>query len=209
MSTVRVKVCGITTVEDGLLAARLGAHAIGLVFWPKSPRFVEIDQARAIAAALPPFIARVGVFVDAPRDVLVGTAEAVGLDVLQLHGEESPASLANLPRRVIKALRVTPGFQADSVDPYLEGACGILLDSGSAAQPGGTGQPFDWSLAEAVRARVPHLVLAGGLTAENAGPAIRAVGPDAVDVSTGVESAPGRKDEARLSAFIAAVARAT
>jgi phosphoribosylanthranilate isomerase len=208
MSAVAVKICGITSVEDGLLAARFGAQAIGLVFWPKSPRFVEIEKARAIAAALPPFVARVGVFVDAPRDLLVRTAESVGLDVLQLHGAETPGEVSGLPRRVLKALRVAPGFRPEAVDAYARSACGILLDSGSTAQPGGTGQVFDWSLAQAVRERVPHLVLAGGLTAENVAGAIAAVRPDAVDVSTGVESEPGRKDEARLSAFMAAVARA-
>ena len=207
MSSVRVKVCGITSVEDGLMAARLGAHAIGLVFWPTSPRFVELETARAIAAALPPFVARVGVFVDAPRDLLLRTADSVGLDLLQLHGAETAQDLVDLPRRVVKALSVAPGFRAEAVDAYLPRTSGILLDSGSAGQPGGTGRPFDWSVAQAVRARVAHLILAGGLTAENVGAAIRAVGPDAVDVSTGVESAPGRKDEARLRAFMAAVMR--
>jgi indole-3-glycerol phosphate synthase/phosphoribosylanthranilate isomerase len=208
---VFVKVCGITTVEDGLLAARAGADAVGLVLWPGSPRHVDLETARRISAALPPFVLRVGVFVDATREEMVRAAEAVGLDVLQLHGEEPPESLAGLPRRVVKAVRVGPGFVIDRALRYEGAADGILLDTrapGADAPPGGTGTTFDWSLARDVREKVSFLMLAGGLTPENVGKALSAVRPDAVDVSSGVESAPGRKDPAKVRAFLDAVARA-
>jgi indole-3-glycerol phosphate synthase/phosphoribosylanthranilate isomerase len=208
---VFVKVCGITSVDDALVAARAGADAVGLVFWPGSPRRVDIETARRISAALPPFVLRVGVFVDAPREELARTSEAVGLDVLQLHGHEPPEALAGLPRRVVKAVHVGPGFVADSALRYGRAADGILLDTripGDKAPPGGTGVAFDWSLAREVREKVSFLMLAGGLTPENVARAVTAVRPDAVDVSSGVESAPGRKDPAKVRAFLDAVARA-
>ena len=207
---VFVKVCGITSVDDALAVARAGADAVGLVFWPGSPRRVDLETARRISAALPPFVLRVGVFVDAPRAELERTAREVGLDVLQLHGQESPEDLAGLPRRVVKAVPVGPGFVPDSALRYAGAADGILLDSrpaGGAGPPGGTGATFDWSLAREVREKVPFLVLAGGLTPDNVARALTAVRPDAVDVSSGVESAPGRKDPAKVRAFLDAVAR--
>jgi phosphoribosylanthranilate isomerase len=205
---VRVKVCGITSVEDGLMAVRAGAEAVGLVFWPASPRAVDVETARRIAQALPPFVTRVGVFVDASREELACVAEAVGLDVLQLHGQESPEDLARLPRRALKALRVDASFSLEVAARYAEHACGLLLDAGSVAQPGGTGRLCDWDLARRVRERVETLVLAGGLTSANVAEAIATVGPAAVDVSSGVESAPGKKDAVKLRAFIEAVRHA-
>jgi len=207
---VFVKVCGITSVDDAVAVARAGADAVGLVFWPGSPRRVDLETARRISAALPPFVLRVGVFVDAPREELVRTSEEVGLDVLQLHGQEAPEDLAGLPRRVIKAVHVGPGFDLESALRYQGKADGILLDSrpgGVSGPPGGTGATFDWSLAREVRENVPFLMLAGGLTPENVARALTAVRPDGVDVSTGVESAPGRKDHAKVRAFLQAVAR--
>jgi len=205
---VRVKVCGITSLEDGLAAARAGADAIGLVFWPRSPRVVDVATARRISEALPLFVLRVGVFVDAPAEVLARTVDEVPLDLVQLHGDEAPEQCDISPRRALKAVRVGPGFRPEDALRYEGRAAGILLDTRSDAAPGGTGEAFDWSLARAVRERVSFLVLAGGLTPENVGAAIRAVRPDAVDVSSGVESAPGRKDGEKLRAFLAAV-RAT
>ena len=196
---LRVKICGITTPEDGVLAAQAGAAAIGLVFWPGSPRFVDRAMARRIAEALPSFVVRVGVFVDQSLDMMTRTADDVGLDVIQLHGNEPPEMVACLPRRVLKAIKVGDDSVLDEVARY-EGA-GILLDTKDGALPGGTGKTFDWQTAQQVRARVPFLVLAGGLTPENLGAAIKSVGPDAVDVSSGVESAPGRKDAAKLKAL--------
>jgi indole-3-glycerol phosphate synthase/phosphoribosylanthranilate isomerase len=205
---VFVKICGITSVEDALAASRAGADAIGLVFWPDSPRYVDIVRARRICQALPPFMLRVGVFVDAPREAMARTADEVGLDLLQLHGDEPPDSFSDLPRRALKALRVGPGFDPQEILRYKGRAAGILLDTRSDERPGGAGRAFDWSLARGVRERAPFLVLAGGLTPENVSDAIRAVHPDAVDVSSGVESAPGRKDPDKIRAFIDAVNRA-
>ncbi len=200
---VQVKICGITSPEDALLAAKAGASAVGLVFWPKSPRFVDRALARRIVEALPTFIVRVGVFVDQSLDTMTRTSDDVGLDVIQLHGSEPPAMLARLPRRVLKAIKVDGELGPAAFAAY-EGA-GILLDSGDAARPGGTGKTFDWRFAQSARAHVPFLALAGGLTPENVAQAIKAVGPDAVDVSSGVESAPRKKDEVKLRAFISAV----
>ncbi|HEX6737661.1 MAG TPA: bifunctional indole-3-glycerol-phosphate synthase TrpC/phosphoribosylanthranilate isomerase TrpF [Vicinamibacteria bacterium] len=205
-SRVAVKICGITSVEDGLMAARAGADAVGLVFWPKSPRAVELETARRIAAALPPFVLRVGVFVDAERETMARIADAVGLDVLQLHGDEPPPALAGLPRRAIKAVRVGAGFDPQDALRYEGHAHGILLDTKvEGGAPGGTGQAFDWTQVRAVREGASFLMLAGGLDAENVRRALTAVRPDAVDVSSGVESAPGRKDAAKVRAFIEAV----
>jgi len=201
---LRVKICGITSAEDGLAASAAGADAIGLVFWPRSPRALDLGRAREIAAALPPLVLRVGVFVDAPAAEIARTADAVGLDLVQLHGDEPPDALAALPRRALKALRVGDGFRPEQALAYEGRAAGLLLDTRHGSAPGGSGRSFDWSHARALRERVRFLVLAGGLTPENVAEAIAAVRPDAVDVSTGVESSPGRKDPVRVAAFVAA-----
>ncbi len=202
---VALKVCGLTTPEDAAAAVEAGADAIGLVFWAQSPRAVDVAAARRVAAALPPFVMRVGVFVDAARDELWRVADAVPLDVLQLHGREPLEALEGLPRRAWKALGVGPDFDLEQARRYARRASALLLDAGGQALPGGGGVCFDWSVARRVRALVPWLVLAGGLTAQNVGAAIAEVRPDAVDVSSGVESAPGRKDRDKLRAFVAAV----
>jgi phosphoribosylanthranilate isomerase len=202
---VLVKVCGLTTPEDAAAVAEAGADAAGFVFWPGSPRAVEPAAAARIARALPPFVLRVGVFVDASPDLLRRTADEVGLDLLQLHGGEQPSALAGLPRRALKAVRVGTGFVPEDALRFEGHAAGILLDTRSDRAPGGTGEAFDWSLARAVRERASFLVLAGGLASANVAAAIRALRPDAVDVSSGVESAPGRKDPQRIREFVAAV----
>jgi phosphoribosylanthranilate isomerase len=201
---VFIKICGITSCEDAALAVGAGADAIGLVFWPRSPRRVDLAAARRIAASLPPFVVRVGVFVNAARDELARASDEVGLDVLQLHGDEPPESVEGLPRRVLKALRVGDGFEPATALRYEGRVGGILLDAGTPQAPGGTGRSFDWSLARGVREGARFLVLAGGLRADNVASAIAAVRPDGVDVSSGVESVPGRKDAQRLRAFVAA-----
>ena len=203
MTGVRVKVCGITSPEDALLAAEAGASAIGLIFWPNSPRFVDRAMARRIVDALPSFVLRVGVFVDQSLDMLTRTSDDVGLDIIQLHGSERPEMVACLPRRVLKAIRVGTESVLEEVEQYESAA--ILLDTKDEQRPGGTGQSFDWRLAQQVRAKVPFLVLAGGLTPENVAAAIKSVGPDAVDVSSGVESRPGKKDPVKLKGFMEAV----
>ena len=198
-----VKVCGITSEEDVRAAAAAGADAIGLVFWPNSPRAVGIEAARRIAAAAPPSVVRVGVFVDAPAEEIGRTVEAVGLDLVQLHGDERPELLERLPRRAWKVLRVGAELTAGDVAPWAR-AAGLLLDARVEGTLGGTGRSFDWTLAAAVRERIGFLVLAGGLEARNVGRAVELVRPDGVDVSSGVESAPGRKDVAKLRAFVEA-----
>jgi phosphoribosylanthranilate isomerase len=205
---VFVKVCGIRTVEDGRMAVEAGADAVGFIFWPMSPRRVDVDRAAVIGRELPPFVLRVGVFVDTPRDEMARVADAVGLDLLQLHGDEPPEALEGLPRRVLKAVRVGKGFAAGDALRYVGHAAGVLVDTrlaGETALPGGTGVPFDWTLVRGLRERLPFLMLAGGLSPDNVADAIRAVCPHAVDVSSGVEAMPGRKDPAKVRAFIAAV----
>jgi phosphoribosylanthranilate isomerase len=202
---VFVKICGLTSPGDAIAAAEAGADAVGLVFWPGSRRYVTAEAARRIARALPPFVVRVGVFLDANRDDLDGITSDVGLDLLQLHGRESPESLSGLPRRVLKAVSVGDGFEPEEAWRFEGQAAGVLLDTRSDHAPGGTGQTFDWSIARRVRERASFLVLAGGLTAANVASAIAAVDPDGVDVSSGVESSPGRKDAARMREFIRAV----
>jgi len=202
---VFVKVCGITSVEDGQRAADAGADAVGFVFWPMSSRRVDPEKAARISRALPPFLLRVGVFVDAPAEEMQRVADQVGLDLLQLHGDEPPESLGGLARRVLKAVRVGKGFSAEEALRYDGRAAGLLVDTrlpGETMLPGGTGVPFDWALVRGVRERASFLMLAGGLSPDNVQEALAAVQPDAVDVSSGVESLPGRKDPEKVRAFV-------
>lgn len=202
---MKVKVCGVTSPEDARAVAAAGADAVGLMFWPSSPRAVDVETACRIAAALPPFVLRVGVFVNAELAQIERVADAVGLDLLQLHGQEPPEIFDDLPRRAIKALHVKTDADVACALRYAERGVGVLVDAGTGLQPGGTGQPCDWRLARRVREQVEFLILAGGLRAENVSDAIAAVEPHAVDVSSGVESAPGRKDARRVKAFVDAV----
>lgn len=199
---MRIKICGITRVEDALVAAEAGADAIGLVFYPPSPRAVSVDQARRIIAALPPFVTTVGLFVNAGRDELNRILDAVPLDLLQFHGDESSAECEGYGRRYLKALRVQPGDDVLAGMARYPGAAGILLDTFVAGVPGGTGETFDWTRVPARSGR--PLVLAGGLTAENVRVAIAQARPYAVDVSGGVECSKGIKDAQKVRAFIAA-----
>jgi len=200
LSQVRVKICGITRVEDALLAVRLGADALGFNFWPESKRYVSPSAASAIVARLPPFVTSVGVFVNQPEAELRAIAAESGVQVFQLHGDEPPDLCSRLPLPVIKAIAVDEVRTLSRLLSYEVSA--FLLDTPSRGF-GGSGVPFDWSLAEGVSEAAP-VVLAGGLTPENVAEAIRAVRPYAVDVASGVESAPGVKDPARLARFIAA-----
>jgi len=202
---VPVKVCGLTSVDDARAAAEAGADAVGLVFWPRSPRAVTAAAAREIAAALPPFVARVGVFVDASAVEMGRLADEVGLDVLQLHGQEPLAILEGLPRRALKAVQVESEEQLAQALAWAAAGAGLLVDARGGSAPGGTGRTCDWSWARRLRERAPFVALAGGLTPENVGAALASVAPHALDVSSGVESAPGRKDPRRLRDFVAAV----
>jgi len=200
-----VKICGITNEEDALMAAEAGAGAIGFLFWEGSRRRIGEKEAQKISETLPASVLRVGVFVDAPRKRIESVSEACRLDVLQLHGNESPAAASGLPRKVWKALRVGPGFSAEQeTSPYVGRVAGILLDTRGAAF-GGSGNAFDWELARPVRALAPFLILAGGLNPQNVSDANRMVRPDVLDVSTGVELSPGKKDRQKVHAFMAAV----
>ncbi len=207
MSRLLVKICGITKPEDALCAVEAGGDALGFVFWHMSPRKVAPARAATIARELPRSVLRVGVFVDTPHAVMAKIADEVGLDMLQLHGDEPPEALEGLPRKVIKAVRVGKGFSPEEVLRYADKAAGILVDTrlpGDTQLPGGTGVPFDWSLVAGLARQVPFLMLAGGLGPNNVAEAIRAVRPHAVDVSSGAEGLPGRKDPAKIQAFVAA-----
>ncbi len=203
MTVVRSKICGITRIEDALAVVEAGADAIGLVFYGKSPRAVSVEQAAAILHALPPFVTTVGLFVDMPRDELQQLLQRLPLDLLQFHGDESPADCEGFGRPYIKALRVRPGEDvAAAMAPYT-GARGILLDTFVEGVPGGTGASFDWSLVPEDAAK--PIILAGGLDSDNVARAIRQVRPYAVDVSGGVEASKGIKDAGKIRAFVRAV----
>jgi phosphoribosylanthranilate isomerase len=198
---LRVKICGLTRIEDALAAADAGADAVGFVFVAGTPRTVAVDCAAAIARALPPFVARVGVFADAPAALMEETAERAGLDWLQLHGDETPETCAAIRRPWYKAHRVGAGFDPAGVRRW--GGPAFLLDSGVAGLRGGSGRGFDWSVARAAGA-FGRVILAGGLTPDNVAEAIAAARPWAVDVSSGVEESPGIKDRDRVVRFVAA-----
>lgn len=205
-ASVRVKICGLCTPEQAELAVRAGADAIGMVFHPDSPRYVEPAAAREICAALPPFVTSVGLFVDTPAERLEALLEQVPLQLLQFHGSESAAECRRWRQPYLKALRMRPELDADVAAAAYPDAAGILLDSYRPGVPGGTGERFDWSRVQ--RERRYHLVLAGGLNADNVAAAIAQVQPWAVDVSGGVESTPGVKDPERMEAFMHAVRQA-
>ncbi|MBI3560750.1 MAG: phosphoribosylanthranilate isomerase [Gammaproteobacteria bacterium] len=196
----RIKICGITRVEDALVAAEAGAHAIGLVFYPRSPRVVTLPVAKTIVAALPPFISKVGLFVNATLDEINPVLAELSLDCLQFHGDETPAFCQQFSRPYIKGIRMLPGINLHAEVPRYATACGVLLDTYDPSLYGGTGHSFDWSL---IPPDLPKpVILAGGLTPDNVAAAIRQVHPYAVDVSGGVEASKGIKDHARIRAFI-------
>lgn len=200
---VRVKVCGITNLEDALVAVIAGADALGFNFWPSSKRYIEPARAAAIVAQLPPLVTPVGVFVDEEADRVRRLAERAGLRAVQLHGEESPetaAMLASSGWTVFKALRVGRNFRPRQLQRYPQVAA-FLLDAEVKGQRGGTGCSFDWRRARAA-SRYGRVLLAGGLTVENVSEAIQQAQPYGVDVCTGVEKKPGEKDHPRLRAFI-------
>jgi phosphoribosylanthranilate isomerase len=196
----RIKICGITRPDDGLAAAELGADAIGLVFYSPSPRAVTLEQARQIAAALPPFVCKVALFVDPAPAYVNDVLASVPIDLLQFHGDEAAADCNGYGVPYIKAARVQPGFDLDLFTSRYPDACGILLDAYAPDRRGGTGITFDWSLIPEQREK--PLLLAGGLHAGNVAEAVRIVRPYAVDVSGGVEADKGIKDPARVAAFI-------
>jgi phosphoribosylanthranilate isomerase len=197
---VRVKICGITRIEDLNAACSAGADALGFVFHAPSPRNLNIEQAAGLVKALPPFVQSVGLFVDAESDFVEAVLKAVPLDMLQFHGDESPEFCGQFGRPYIKAIRVREGVDLVKYTAEYDDARGLLLDAYVPGMPGGTGERFDWSLIPAGLSK--PLVLSGGLTPDNVAEAVRQVKPWAVDVSSGVEQAKGIKDAARVAAFI-------
>ena len=200
---IRVKICGITHPDDAWAAVDAGADALGFMFFEPSPRYITPENAARIASKLPPFVAKVGVFVNAPENVVRATAETCGLDTLQFHGDETPEFCSSFHRvKVIKSFRVRDAGSLREMEPFQSQAW--LLDAFVAGKLGGTGEKFNWDLAIEAKKRNARIILAGGLTVANVRDAVHKVQPYAVDVSSGVESAPGKKDHAKVREFIAA-----
>lgn len=196
---IRVKICGITSKDDALMAVAAGADALGFVFFEQSPRFITPQKAAAIIRDLPPLVQTVGLFVNEEADQVNWTSDFCGIDLVQLHGEEDPDYCLGVNRRVIKAFRVKDSSSLAGIKRYQ--VSGFLLDAWSPAAHGGTGQSFDWDLAK-VAGVADRLILAGGLTPENVVEAVRTVAPYGVDVSSGVESIPGQKYPDKVREFI-------
>jgi phosphoribosylanthranilate isomerase len=207
VSRTRVKICGITRIEDGLAACAAGADAVGLVFYAPSPRAVDIEQAATIRQALPPFVTVVGLFVNADEQTVAQTAERVQLDLLQFHGDETPAECERLGRPYMKAIRVNGEVDLREASQSYASARALVLDTHDEALWGGSGRTFDWELVPA-DIGLP-VVLAGGLTPANVADAIMRLRPYGVDVSGGVEQSPGIKDAASIAKFIKEVDRVT
>jgi phosphoribosylanthranilate isomerase len=207
MGKVEVKICGITNGVDAKQAIEGGARFLGFNFYPGSPRYIPPAKARVIVRGLPKGISVVGVFVNESEEKMLEIAQKVGLSHLQLHGDELPASVGRLERsfRVIKAIRVDRRFRPAQLDRFKQ-ASAILLDGFDGRQRGGTGETFDWKIARRAKSR-GRIFLAGGITPENVGEAIRVAKPYAVDVCSGIESAPGKKDFRRMRKLLNAVER--
>jgi phosphoribosylanthranilate isomerase len=206
--TVQVKVCGLTRADEAVACAQAGVHAVGCVFYAKSPRCVTAAAAREIRRALPPEVSCVGVFVDEPFEGVMATASQAGLTAVQLHGNEPPVVVERLRREGLFVIKALFADRAPGLDEALNySASAYLVECGRGVLPGGNAHAWEWGRAAALGERHP-LILAGGLTPENAAQALRAAWPDAVDVSSGVEAGPGRKDIRKVEQFIAAVATA-
>ncbi len=201
--SLKVKICGITSLADALVAIDAGADALGFVFWEKSPRHIDPADAARITSELAPFVKTVGVFVNEAPDIIRDTIEAAGIDCVQLHGDETPEDAEEVARMtgapVIKAIRVSGPGSLKALEAYKVSA--LLLDTYRKGIPGGTGETFDWTLAIEAKA-AGRIILSGGLTPHNVAKAVATVRPYAVDVSSGVESAPGRKDADKVRMFI-------
>ncbi|HXC98386.1 MAG TPA: phosphoribosylanthranilate isomerase [Verrucomicrobiae bacterium] len=201
MSTV-VKICGITNAADALAAAGSGADALGLMFYEGSPRHITVKAAAEIARQLPPFVIKVGVFVNAPEDAVLRAIGECGLNIVQFHGDETPEYCGLFPVMTIKAFRVRDAGSLKTLADYQTDA--FLLDAHTPDKLGGTGATFNWDLALEAQKLGRPIFLAGGLTPENVAEAVRRVRPYAVDVSSGVEESPGKKDHHKVAAFIKA-----
>jgi phosphoribosylanthranilate isomerase len=200
--TVRVKICGLCRAEDAHAAVRAGADALGFNFWPGSKRYLPPAEAGRIVRELPPFVAAVGVFVNATREEIAAAVLSSGVGVAQLHGDEAPEACRDLPVRVVKAIRVASEADVLRLAAFRDAGVGTFLLDGPSAGYGGSGARFDWALASSAK-RWGRVILAGGLTPGNVAEAIRAVRPWGVDVASGVEVAPGVKDAERMGRFVA------
>jgi phosphoribosylanthranilate isomerase len=205
MTPVQVKICGVTNVKDATACAELGASMIGFNFYPQSPRYIEPELARRIIDAIPSGVCAVGVFVDASVEEIRSTAEATRIRCVQLHGRTSPDICSELAHefRVIRAFSTGPLFRPEEISRF--GDCDVLIDAHHPNLRGGTGLTCDWLAARTTRSFARFLILSGGLTKQNVGQAIATVAPHAVDVCSGVESAPGIKDQYALEHFFTAV----
>ena len=199
---VKVKICGITNLADGRAAAEAGADALGFVFYEQSPRHISVEAASAVIRQLPPLVLKVGVFVNAPEDLVLRAVRECGLNLLQFHGEEPPEYCLQFGLMSMKAFRVRDAASLQAMLNYHTEAW--LLDAYSPDKPGGTGETFQWDLALQAQALGRPIFLAGGLTPENVAEAVRCARPYGVDVSGGVEAVPGKKDHAKVRAFIKA-----
>ena len=199
---VKVKICGITNLPDGMAAAEAGADALGFMFYEQSPRHISVEAAAALIRQLPPFVMKVGVFVNAPEDLVLRASRECGLNLLQFHGDEPPEFCLQFGLMSMKAFRIRDAASLQALQNYPTDAW--LLDACSPGKPGGTGETFNWDLALQARGLGRPIFLAGGLTPENVAAAVQRARPYGVDVSSGVEAAPGRKDPAKVRAFIQA-----
>ena len=204
---VRTKICGITSLEDALQAIDAGADALGFVFYPPSPRYISIEEAVVICQQLPPFVTRVGLFVNADREQVSKACTSAAIDLLQFHGDETEAECSGFSRPYIKAIRIRSDEDFTAAENEFPTAHAILVDAYKPGVPGGTGERFDWALLP--EARKKPLILAGGLNKTNIYQAIRSVHPYAVDVSGGVERSKGKKDHQLVSQFLNEVSRAS
>ena len=200
--SVKVKICGITSVADGLAAAESGADMIGLMLYEKSPRHISLQTAAEISRALPPFVLRVGVFVNPTEELVLRAIADCGVTILQFHGDETPEFCTQFGMMSMKAFRIRDAGSLSALPDYSTEA--YLLDAFSSEARGGTGEKFNWDLAIEAKKFGKPIFLAGGLTLENVAEAVRKVQPFGVDVSSGVESSPGKKDHSKVRAFIAA-----
>ncbi|MDO8963267.1 MAG: phosphoribosylanthranilate isomerase [Coriobacteriia bacterium] len=200
----RVKICGLCSADDARAAARAGADALGVILVPGARRRVTSEEAAAVLADAPPFVARVGVFVDASADEIAEAVERIGLTHVQLHGAETPAFCAAMPVPAIKVFRVGPGFATSVLEPYRGAVTAILLDTLVEGEHGGTGHAFAWADLPELPDLAP-VIVAGGLTPDSVGAAVRTLRPFAVDVSSGVEASMRVKDHDRIAAFVRAV----
>jgi len=200
---VKVKICGITQYDDAKTAVSLGVDALGFIFYPKSPRYINPLQAREIIKRLPPFVSRVGVFVNEVSETIKEIARQTGIDTVQLHGSESPSMCGQLPFTLIKAFPVGPDFDVSLLDEYPVNA--FLLDTWSDSTPGGSGRTFDWSIAKIAAQYHHNIILAGGLGPTNIAEALETVQPYAVEFNSGVEIKPGIKNPRKMRDAVAIV----